>query len=228
MTVTTLGRAEVRRKALQELDRLKRELLEVVERDFRGYPRLRSYVIDRIRRARDILMHLDTRLRSIEDHGVEGYRVVFLSSEFLEHGAERKALVRKLTGGIAVVEHGTPLEKSIHIVEISKWRLKCSCPDAIFASARADSVVMKLSQRVEPLFYKYVLCKHTLAALALLSAIEALNLGDRVLRETLWLALLTALLRVIDTAILDEFRDVIDRGIEIATKRMHVGKELKR
>ncbi len=224
MTVTTLGKAEMRRKALQELDRVKQELFEIIEKDFHGYPRLRSYVIDRVRRARDILMHLDTRLRSIENHGVEGYRVVFLSSEFLEHGAERRVLVRKLTGGITVVEYGTPLERSIHIVEVSRWRHKCSCPDAIFTSARADSAIMKLDQKVEPLFYKYVLCKHTLAALALLSAIEAINLGDRVLRETLWLALLAALLRVVDTAILDEFKEVIDRGIGIATKRMRRGR----
>ncbi len=225
MTVTTLGKAEVCRKALQELDKVKQELFESIDRDFCGYPRLKSYVIDRVRRARDILTRLDTRLRSIENHGVEGYRVVFLSSEFLERGAERGLLVRKLTGGMAVIKYGTPLERSIHIVEISRWRLKCSCPDAIFTSARADSAIMKMGRRVEPLFYRYVLCKHTLAALALLSAIKAINLGDRILRETLWLALLATFLRVSDTSVSNDFKEVIDRGIKIAVKRMYRGEE---
>jgi len=223
VAVTNAQPFDSRREILKMLNNLKVKLLDIIDRDFKGSPKLRSYVLERIKNAKSIIQDLDLRLRDISSHGIEGYRIVFVSSEYLEKGGEKTIVVRKLTGGIAVIRVGAPVEKSIHIVEISKWRLKCTCPDAVFLSAKADKVLTNiLKHNIEPLMYKYVLCKHTLAGLSILLTLGALKIEDPILTETIWLSLLSAYLRIADSKDIESNKSVLMKGLKILEKRTYV------
>jgi len=224
VVVETVHGIEVR-KSLEALTRLKRSVMTIARRDYGLYEPLRTYLLERFRRARQILSMLPRRLRSIDAHGIEGYRIAFLSGEAVERGIERSIAVKTLDGRVTTVATGTPIERAIYVVEVSRWRIKCSCMDAILLSTIADSKLSRLlGYRGEPIFYRYTLCKHSIAALSLLLSDSKLSLRDRELRTTLRLCVTAAFLRVADDSTVEKYRDTVSKVVEKAIQRL-TGKE---
>jgi len=220
VVVETVRGADVRR-SLEALTQIRRYVLTIARRDYGLYEPLRAYLLERFKRARSILSNLPRRLRSIDAHGIEGYRVAFLSSEAVERGIERSIAVRTLDGGVTTITAGTPIERALYVVEVSRWRIKCSCMDALMLSSIADSKLSRiLGYQGEPLFYRYTLCKHSIAALSLLVSDARLSLKDRELRTTLRLCVTAAFLRVADDSIVEKYRDVVWKVVERAIKRI--------
>ena len=163
-----------------------------------------TYVIKRFEGAYEVILRSRLRVSSTIPKG-SGVAMVLVSSRALEEGPERVIRVRTLSGDVVEVVLGTPLEESYHVVQVGPYGLKCTCRDALMLASRADSEFIAAAKlygikRFElqtPLFTKYVLCKHTLAAAAYALASNVLSRDLKVFREVLKLSALGAALRVL-------------------------------
>jgi len=165
-------------------------LVELAVKSFGGFSQSLSYIKTRFAGARAILLRLDDRLKGFSAHPREGFKLAVATSSLLEEGWERVVRLRTLDGGVVELRLGTPLDRALYFVEVSKWRLKCTCPDAVFLSSRADRVLSGVEEvsRYVTYLYRYTICKHVLAALAIGVAEGVLSLSDPILRRSLWVA----------------------------------------
>ncbi len=186
-------------REVRTLERLAAALYRYVDSLFAGDPLLRRYVERRVGAAYELVTRR-SRLRLVRPVGYRAYRVVFASSELLERPWPRRRIaIRALDGRTVVVEAGVEAlasDRSLHFVEVSPWMLRCSCPDAVFASAAADAVAAREGAAPAPVFHRYSICKHVLASLALLASEGALSLEDPNLRRSLVMGLVAAYARL--------------------------------
>ncbi len=180
-------------EALSKLDRLAEYLYGLIDRFFpRSRARLRDYVARRVEGAREILLRLDERVlgaRRIAD----GAYILLMASSRLEGRPARLGPVRVKTLEGRVEERPPRLPpEALYHVEIGPYALKCTCPDAVYAAARADETLARLG--FPPQAYKYNLCKHILAGLALLWARGEVDPTKPPYDEALLRALVTAYL----------------------------------
>ena len=147
-------------------------------------------------------LYLDNKRYEVKrSAGKTGVALIW-STEALEKGIEHHIVLYSLTGERVVVERGTPIERAFHKVEVSPARLKCTCNDALMTSSIADKQFRMIARKFKgytprQVFYRYTLCKHTLAEV-LRGLVEGrLEFSDRVLRDTLFLALYGLALRYV-------------------------------
>ncbi len=198
---------------------VKKVIDNIISKDFDNDLELREFVNRRFRTAMKILPELRIRLRGIAVHGVEGFRISFLSSETMEKGFPTYHLVKNLTGDIVRIPSGVSIDRSIHVVEISKWRFKCSCPDALYTTAIADRKLLRVYSIREPIFYRYCLCKHVILGLAILYSKNYIDIQDRDLVETIWLSVYACYLRLLDRDRLSRSRYLVKKAFDILRRR---------
>ncbi len=181
-----------RGEALSRLERLKTFLERLVDRFFeeREAARIKEYLRKRLDGAREILLHADARVASVRRLAENAYTLTMISSR-----AAGKPLLlaprytKTLEGGVRLVP---PRAEEVYTVEVGPYALKCTCPDSIYTAARADQVLARLG--FPPQAYKYTLCKHVLAGLALLWAMNLIDPTKPPLDEALLRALVTVYL----------------------------------
>lgn len=182
--------------ALHVLEQL---INEIIARDFKGDMKLKTYVKKRFDSARDVLK------RRSRDHSSQHELHSMIPSARALRNPPRHIKVKTLDGGETSIHVGVPDDEAFYSVRVSRYRLKCTCQDALMQASTANSrfKYALLRARIpgfptaEPFFYKYVLCKHVLAKLA-----EALGTGtisiDEELLSTLRIALYTVYLRTVE------------------------------
>ncbi len=185
----------VKGEALSKLERLKTFMDKLVERFFeeREATRIRDHLRKRFEGARDILLHAEARMASIRRLAENAYTLTMVSSR----AAGRRVILtpvytRTLEGGVKLQP---PRAEEIYTVEIGPYALKCNCPDSIYTAARADQVLIRLGFPAQA--YKYTLCKHVIAGLALLWSMGLVDPTKPPLDEAILRALITVYLAVL-------------------------------
>ena len=185
---------------IKELLRLRRKLCRYVRR----YYGIEAYeaLLKRFSGALDIIRD-SRRISSIIVRG-SSVTMIVVSSKGVEEGVERVVIERSLHGGELIERRvGVPLEEAYHVVQVGAYGMKCTCTDAVMTASRADREFERrlrgLIRRLDmpmPIFTKYVLCKHTLAALAYAFAAGVIKSDSRVINEVIKLAVKALILRV--------------------------------
>ena len=181
--------------------RLRRYLLWYARR---YYGRLvADFLKTRFMGASEIIRRSSVRVLSIiiKESGVT---VIFASSKVLEEGPERLIRVRSLNGSIIELPIGVPAEKAYHITHVGPYGLKCTCTDALITASKADKIFLEELRRYgfkrvdvpTPVFTKYVICKHTLAAASYALALGVISHESRLFKEVMKLSVLATALRV--------------------------------
>lgn len=172
-------------------------LLSLVKRDFESDAKLTLFVMKRVSGAREVL----TRERATRISESE-VRERIPSSKTLEMGAPRTVRMKTLDGSVVELPAGAPEEEAYHITHVSKYRMKCTCWDAVRTSSVADRRLEQLMREhnvevasLGQVFSRYVLCKHTIATLARYVYEGEVDLNDDRLLDTLRLSLFAAYLR---------------------------------
>lgn len=189
---TSLTLQQRRAAALRKLDELASYLYSLAERFFpRDARRLREYIARRVEGAREILLHPEERIAGVRRLAENAYMLTIVSSRYAGRGVRLEPVAQKtLEGRVKLLP--PRLEEAVYYVEIGPYALKCTCPDAVYASARADQRLASLG--FPPQAYKYSLCKHILAGLALLWAENLIDPTRPPFDEALLRALVTVYL----------------------------------
>ena len=194
---------------------------KLVREDFGNDLNVRTYVRRRFEGAREVLR------RASKDYvALSELRSMVMTGEATEKGILRQVKMKTLDGREVIVERGVPDEEAWYHVRVSRYRLKCTCKDAVMLSSLADRNLKNALRRArvkrfptaEPVFYRYVLCKHTLAKIAkAMSAGEAgvLNV-DREFADTLRIALFAVYLKVVE----NPDPEVVRRAYRILRRRL--------
>jgi len=195
---------------------------KIIKEDFKNDSHLRDYVKKRIDGAWEVLRRIskdyftDRELRSVVP-----------SSEAIEKGPPREIKIKTLKGKEITVTIGADEDEFYH-VSISRYRFKCGCQDALILSSTADKRLKEALQTIGvesipssgTIFYKYVLCKHTLAKIAKAMTNPTEGIGiiniDKEFIDTLRLALFAAYLRSTDSIDPDIVRNIY----EVLRKRL--------
>ena len=187
-------------KWMKELLDLKKRLGRYVKRYYG--PEVYEALMRRFNGALDIIRHSKERVLSVSVRG-SGIVMIIASSKGLEEGFERVVKERSFEGYIIEKAIGVPAEEAYHIVQVGPYGLKCTCIDSLMTSIKADrefiTGLRSLMRRFDiptPIFTKYVLCKHTLAALSYGIAAGVVDRDSRVLKEILKLSVKALVLRV--------------------------------
>jgi len=187
---------------------------KIIKEDFKNDPHLRDYVRKRIEGAWEVLRRVskdyftDRELKSVVP-----------SSKAVEKGLPREIKVKTLKGEEIIMSIGADEDEFYH-VSISRYRFKCGCQDAVILSSIADKRLKEALQTIGverisssgDIFYKYVLCKHTLAKIAKAmvnpeEGVGILNI-DKEFVDTLKLSLFAAYLRSTDRIDPDIVRNI--------------------
>ena len=191
------GVSRDRRRYLERLEEIKKLMWLAAERLGASTATL-SYLNKRFSGAKKILMDFEDRFKGFSTHLREGIKAAVATSKLLERGWERIVKFRTLDGGVVELRFGTPIDESLYFVEISRWRMKCSCPDSVYLSSRADRAAEEVNE-LRPFkhyLYRYTICKHVLAALTVGVAEGILRLDDPILRRSIWLAVARTIMGV--------------------------------
>jgi len=192
----------------------------IIKEDFKNDPRLRDYVKTRIEGAREVLRRVSRDYLTDKE-----LRSVVPSSRTVEEGPPREVKMKTLEGGETTVQIGA--DEFYHVM-VSRYRFKCGCKDAVMLSSIADRRLKDALRTIGveripssgDIFYRYVLCKHTLAKIAKAMANPSEGIGiinvDKEFVDTLRLALFAAYLRVADK--FDP--DVVRNMYEVLRKRL--------
>lgn len=177
---------------------------KIITEDFKNNQELREYVRKRILSAREVL-----KRRGSEDYYTESeLRSSVPSSKALKEGLPREVRIRGLDMKEKTVKVGADEDEAFYHVKVSRYRFKCTCQDALMLASIADaklkpaleSIGVKRVDFSPPVFYKYIICKHTLARIAKAMVHPAEGIGvlniDREFVNTLKLGLFAAYLRV--------------------------------
>jgi hypothetical protein len=207
-------------EALAVLDQL---IGKIIDEDFKGNADVKMYVKRRIEGAREVL-----RRGARDFFTSQELRSEVPSAEAMKKGLPKEVRVRTLDGEEKVVRVGASYEEAFYAVRVSRYRFKCNCQDAIMLSSAADrrfkSALLrngiKKFPTAEPIFYKYVLCKHTLAKIAEAMANPSEGVGifnvDKAFVDTLKIALYAVYLRTssdVDPEITEKIVRIIRRRI---------------
>lgn len=187
----------------EALNVLSELLFKIIETDFKNEPALREYILKRVAGAREVLRRVS------EDYITEKeLRSVVLSSKAEKGGVVREITMKTLDGRRVVVKIGVPDEEAWYSVKVSRYRFKCTCQDAVLLTSIADrrlkaallSIGVERFPTAEPVFPRYVLCKHTIAKIA--KAMAAGEFGvinvDKEFVDTLKLGLFAVYLREVE------------------------------
>lgn len=193
----------------------------IVDEEFNGNPEMKQYLIKRFEGAREVLR------REAEDYFTSHeLRSSVPSSKSLRRKGSKYAKMKTLEGEEIIVRLGEEDWDDFYSVKVSRHRLKCTCPDAVMLSSVADKRFNMWLKRVklkrespEPIFYRYVICKHTLAKLAKAmtgsSGISFVNI-DRELVETIKIGLYAVYLRVakeVDPSMIRKIYTILKRAV---------------
>lgn len=200
----------------EALEAVIRALISMVRSEFKSSPRLESFVQKRASGAREVLKRKRTTTLVADE-----VRERVLSSKGVEMGEPRVVKVRTLDGRTVEVRSGAPEEEAFHVTHVSRFRMKCTCWDAVRTASVADRRLERIlrerglvARSSIPPFSRYVLCKHTLASLAKGLYEGVLDLDDVHLASTLRLALFAAYLKEEenpDAEVVDEMLQTIAR-----------------
>ena len=190
-----------RSKWLEELFKLRRRLCRYVRRYYGN--EVYEALAKRFSGAADIVRNYGVRVSSVTIKGSSVVMVV-VSTKGIEEGVERIVVERALSNGELVERRiGAPLEEAYHIVQVGPYGLKCTCTDALITTSKADKEfehrlrgLIKRMEVPQPIFTKYVICKHTLAALSYALAAGVLKPNSKILNEILKLAIKALVMRV--------------------------------
>jgi len=187
-------------KWVKELLDLKKRLGRYVKRYYGS--EVYEALMRRFRGALDIIRHSKERVLSVSVRG-SGIVMIIASSKGLEEGFERIVRERSFEGYVIEKAIGVPAEEAYHIVQVGPYGLKCTCIDSLMTSIKADKeFIIGLRNLVRkfdiptPIFTKYVLCKHTLAALSYGIAAGVIDRNSRMLNEILRLSVKALVLRI--------------------------------
>ena len=181
--------------------RLRRYLLWYARRYY-GRP-VADFLKVRFQGASEIIRRSSARVLSTIVKG-SGVTIIFASSKVLEEGPERLIKVRNLNGTVVELPLGVTAEEAYHITQVGCYGLKCTCTDALMTASKADRLFLEGLKRYgvkrvdvpTPVFTRFVICKHTLAAAAYALTLGVIPYDSKVFRETLKLGVLAAALRV--------------------------------
>jgi len=190
----------------EALNMLSQLIEKIIAEDFKNDINLREYSRKRLEGAREVLgragskdYFTDVELRSLVPSGTVARR-------WLPNGVK----VKPLTSEEAKATDGKHDEDLFYVVSVSRFRFKCGCQDALMLSSVADRRLKEALKMIGinripssgMVFYKYVLCKHTLAKIAKAMTGEGDEAGvisiDKDFINTLKLALFGAYLRATD------------------------------
>lgn len=187
-------------KWMKELLDLKKRLSRYVRRYYG--PEVYEALMRRFSSALDIIRYSKERVLSVSVRG-SGIVMIIASSKGLEEGFERIVRERSFESYIIEKAVGVPAEEAYHIVQVGPYGLKCTCIDSLMTSIKADKEFITslrgLMRRFDiptPIFTKYVLCKHTLAALSYGIAAGVIDRKSRIFKEILKLSVKALVLRV--------------------------------
>lgn len=195
------------RNEFEALSVLEKLITKLIEEEFSNNPKLKQYVKKRFEGAREVL-----RRTSRDYFKPYELKSVVVSSKAVKRGEPKYVKLRTLEGKEILVKVGAPDEEAYHDVSVARYRLKCTCQDALLLTSAADK---KLKQALlnagitsfptaELVFYKYVICKHTLAKLAQAMAKPESELGvinvDEEIADTLRIGLFAIYLRLVSKA----------------------------
>lgn len=176
---------------------------KIILEDFKGDQKLKEYMRKRFKGAKEVL-----RRRASDYYTESELRSVVPSSKALEEGMPKEIKVRGLDLEEKVVKVGADEDEAFHHVMVSRSRFKCTCQDAIMLASTADKRLKTALQAIgvdridfaTPVFYRYVLCKHTLAKIAKSMVHPSEGIGilniDKELMNTLRLGLFAVYMRV--------------------------------
>lgn len=144
------------------------------------------YAAERVRAARTLV----SRRMVIEPR--EDAIVLRIASS---QGPARIVAEKRLTGGVA-----TRVAGENYTVVASRTRLKCTCPDATYASPRLEQALTELGVRADSpetlrAVSTNVLCKHAALAAAAARVAGIVSYSDPVFRNVLYVAAAAAELR---------------------------------
>ena len=137
------------------------------------------------RGAKDVLK----RINNIDYK--DGYvRATILTTKASKHMRVRSITVKDLFGNIRKIKIGVPIEDSYHHVTVTERVMKCTCPIAVRNASKANKWLEDLAKKKklhynssEKLFFKHVLCKHTLAVLAKGIGYGAIPVSDALVKN---------------------------------------------
>ncbi|AEM37879.1 hypothetical protein Pyrfu_0007 [Pyrolobus fumarii 1A] len=182
----------VRGEAVAKLDKLAEYLYKLSERFFGDdAPRVKEYISKRVSGARDVIIHASERIVSVRRVGDNAHVILMVSAKYAGKGVRLQPVAVRTLDGRVRLQPPEAVETIYH-VEIGPYALKCTCPDAIFTGASADRVLARLG--FPPQAYKYTLCKHVLAGIALLWAMGLVDPTKPPMDEALLRGLVTAYL----------------------------------
>ncbi len=162
-----------------------------------------DFLRDRFQGTSEIIRRSSARVLSTIVKG-SGVTVIFASTKVLKEGPERLIKVRSFNGEVIELPLGVTAEEAYHITQVGCYGLKCTCTDALMTASKADRLFLEGLRRCgvkrvdvpTPLFTRFVICKHTLAAAAYALTLGIIPYDSRVFREVLKLSILAAALRV--------------------------------
>jgi len=189
-------------EALKVLEQL---IDKIIKEDFKNDPRLRDYVKKRVEGAEEVLRRVSKDYLTDRE-----LRSTVPSSKVVEKGAPKEVKVRTLDGRETKTVVGATDEDLFYHVYVSRFRFKCTCKDAVMLSSAADRRLKDALQAIGVdriptsgmFFYRYIICKHTLAKIAKAMANPSEGVGvvaiDKEFVDSLKLALFGAYLRSAD------------------------------
>jgi len=156
----------------------------------------------RLSGAEKIITRSSIRVLSAVPRGC-GVTMLVASTKSVEEGAERIVKVRALNGSVIEVSLGVPAEEAFHVTQVGCYGMKCTCVDAVLTASKADKLFLRGLKscgirRVDvptPIFTKYVVCKHTLAAASYSLTLGTIPKDSQLFREVLKLSVLASALR---------------------------------
>jgi len=173
VTETTVVAPEI----VRALTRIRRVMLRVVDRLFPS-ARLRYEACQIVKRAREVAnTNRIVRIRSVNSNA---YRAIVLSTR---REPITRVFIPSIRSGYIALERGD--YESIHFIDISPNMMRCTCLYSVYLSARADNTLQKLGVSMNPIAYRYTLCKHVVAVLATLLTYRAIDLREPWVRRGL-------------------------------------------
>ena len=200
-------------KLARTANEIKLKLLKYVETKYPDfYDKVKSYILTRYKKTLDLVVKMPYRIASeiIKGKGVGETDIVY-SSKIVEEGKKPAHVVkvRTLSGEVVEVVEGVSLEETYYSVQVGRYGLKCTCPDSLRLSRKAQRNVektarkLKLKVKIDPAWFsKYCFCKHIL-----LVASKAVTEGVLRLRD-----IEEPLRKAVETIVLAEHGDKLDRG----------------
>gem|GEM_PF-4264780 len=194
---------------MKHLVRMRKHLSSIIDQEFPSIKiKIEDYLSQRFLGAKEIIIRSDIRFSSLVLKGNSAVALM-ASTKLLEKGPERIIRLKTYQGEEIELSVGTPPEESFHITQVGPYGFKCTCEDAIMLASKADrefveglkrAGILNLSPVISfPLFSRYILCKHTIALLALLLASKKITFRNKEFKKSLKLSLFGIALRVSET-----------------------------